>query len=610
MSLQSGASLARGEVSWDSLLAGVLQDGRAQVASAQGQAQVLVLGLLACAFLVLVLAAQLLVRRRTWPLAMARAARRHPARPGRRARPRVPPRRSARAPRRALPSPDWSLGDVGWGWSLPVLLLAAATAPVLGAATAARVTGGARVPANRTARRAAAQAVHLRRVALEVAVLVAAVLSFVALRQRGVAGEDATGGDATAASAVTWGVVAGALVLLRLLPPALRWALRGTRRSPGGVAFFIAARLTETGTRVLPVMVACVAVAQLTFGVALAATLRESQSTASLSAVGGDARLDSQPDPALTETAGEVAGAPGVAAAAAGRVEDGVRIAGQGGADYVRLVVVDAAAYEQLLASSDLPDAPQLARLRADGQGRVPALFLGGPDGLREEPNLRWEDTIVALDAVGTAPDVDASPDPVVVVDAEALAAAGVVAPPDTVWAVGPGAADALDAVAPGVTALESVVSYADDLERRRDAALPSAMVRLAAASSLLLLVLAMLGTALAAATEARGRAESIGRLRALGLQHRDLRRVLVGELALPVVVAGLVGFGLGVGSAHAALASMSLERLTGAGGVPDAVVPWWTALSVVALLACALVVAAVEWRRTRRTTLAELLRS
>ena len=43
----------------------------------------------------------------------------------------------------------------------------------------------------------------------------------------------------------------------------------------------------------------------------------------------------------------------------------------------------------------------------------------------------------MALDVVGEAPRVGAATDPVVVVDAAAFAAAGAVADPDTIWAVG-----------------------------------------------------------------------------------------------------------------------------------------------------------------------------
>lgn len=608
VSLQASAGLARGDIVWDSLLDGVLRDGRAQVASARGQAQVLLLGLLACTLLVLVLAAQLLVRRRTGVLSIAR-------------------QRGAALSDIAVELLIESLlvaglgaaiglgairllvGSAGWGWSIPVVIVAAAAAPVLGAVAAGRGAGARRVPANRTARRAAARALRLRRLALEGTVLAAAALSFVALRQRGVVG-GGDGGDLTSAGAATWSAVAGAVVLLRLLPPALLWALRRTRRSPGNVAFVVAARLTETGTRALPVLVVFVAVAQLTLAVALAATEREGQSAGALTAVGGDARLDTEPDAALRQIGLGVDDAPGVRAVAVGRVEDGVRISSQRGVEVVRLVVVDASSYQRLLEVSELGDAPQLARLRRTEDGQVPALVLGSDTGPRDGPILRWEDTTIPLDVVGTAPDVNASGGPVVVVDTESLADAGVVAPPDTMWVVGPDANSAIGAVDERASVAGSVVLYADELDRRRDAPLPSGIAGLAAASSMLLLVLAMLGTVLAAAAEAPSRGESLGRLRALGLPQRDLWRVVVGDLVVPVVVVAIAGLMWGVSCAYSVLDWLSLELLTGQPGPPEPLIPWWTALVVVALVSNALAVAGLEWRRVQRRALAQLLRS
>jgi putative ABC transport system permease protein len=155
-----------------------------------------------------------------------------------------------------------------------------------------------------------------------------------------------------------------------------------------------------------------------------------------------------------------------------------------------------------------------------------------------------------------------------------------------------------------------TVVRYADRLDARRAAPLPSALVRLAVASSALLLVFAVLGVVLAAAAESRTRDESLGRLRSLGLPDRDLRRVLAGEVTTPVVVAALTGLVLGASGALATFGSLSLEQVTGQQGTPDLVVPWWAALSGVVLVAGALLVAAGQWRRLRRRPLAELLRS
>jgi putative ABC transport system permease protein len=115
---------------------------------------------------------------------------------------------------------------------------------------------------------------------------------------------------------------------------------------------------------------------------------------------------------------------------------------------------------------------------------------------------------------------------------------------------------------------------------------------------------------ALAAATDAPARATSTGRLRALGSSDRDLRRTLLGELVTPVLMAAVTGLAVGVGCAYATLGELSLERLTAAPETPAPVVPWWTVSSVVLLLACAAVLALLDWRRVRRTPLAELLRT
>jgi len=503
-----------------------------------------------------------------------------------------------------------SLGDVGWSAALPVLVVAAAAAPVLGALLAGRA-GAPGTPANRTARLAVARALRLRRLAVEATVLIAATLSFVALRQRGVAGLDGDG-DLTAASAPTWWVVAGTLVVLRLLPTGIRLGLRTTGGSVGGVPFFVAARLAETASKVLPVLVVTVAVAQLTVAAAVAATEHRGQAEGALIAVGGDARLTAAPGDAVGDTARDVAAASGVRAAVAARVADGVLASSPASTASVRLVVVDAVGYERLLRSSDLPDAPQLGRLTAAAADRVPALLLGGDAELSDHLVVRWEGTAVPLDVVGVAPRVNGSIDPVVVVDVRAFAAAGAAVQPDTLWAVGPGAAAAVESAEQELASPSSshVVRYTEELDARRTAPLPSGLLRLAVAAACLLMLLGVLGVALAAAAQAPGRGESLGRLRALGLRDRDVARVRAGELVTPVAIAAAIGLMLGISCAYAMSGSFSLERITGQAGPPRLVVPWWTSLAGAVLLGAVLLAAAVEGRRLRRRALAELLRS
>lgn len=602
--LKASPGLARGEISWRSLLDTVLDGGRADVASARGQADVLLVGLHAAALLVLLLAAQLLARRRAGSVVLARE--RGASLAGIGAELLVEAFAVATAGvlagllvTRAL------VGDARWGWSTLILAVAALAGPVLGARTAAQATDVRRSPANRGARRVAARARQLQRHLAELAVLVAAALSLAALHQRGVVGPDGRG-DLMSASAVTWWAAVGALLVLRALAPLVRLLLRRSRRS-GRVRFFALAALAQSGTRVLPQLLVVVAVAQLTFGLALAATEHRGQAAGALRAVGGDARLTDTPDPSLVDTAASVATEPGVAGAVAARVEDGVRASSPRSAATVRLVVVDAAAYERLLSASPLPDSPGLDRLADPDGGGVPALVLGAEPGLRDGMVVRWEDTTVPLEVVGEAPQVGAAPDPVVVVDSAAFARSGAVANPNTLWAVGPGAAAAVRDVA-GPTA--TVSTYDDALAARRDAPLASGLVLLALCGSGLLLLFAVLGVVLAAAAERPSRRTALGRLRSLGLSDRDLRRVLVAELLAPVALGAVAGVALGLAATPATFGALALERVTGESTAPALVVPWWPLLAPVALCLTVLVVARAESARLRSTSLAELLRA
>ena len=76
--------------------------------------------------------------------------------------------------------------------------------------------------------------------------------SFTALLQRGVVDAAGDGGDLTAASAATWWSVAGALVLLRVLPPAPAAGAGARAPSTGAVGFVAAARLAGTSTPTTP----------------------------------------------------------------------------------------------------------------------------------------------------------------------------------------------------------------------------------------------------------------------------------------------------------------------------------------------------------------------
>lgn len=605
VALRATSGLDSGQTGWDSALDRVLDDASSQVDGARGRAQVVLVGLLTTAALTVVLAAQLLARRRADPLTLARE--RGATLPGIGVELAIESTLVSLAGAAVgVGVTAAALGSADGRWVLPVVAVAVLATPLLGTVEAARATSVRRVPANRAARRLAVRRRQVRRLLLEAGVVGLAAFTFLALQQRG-----PVAGDLTPSSApVVWALV-GALVLVRVLPRLVRRLLRRTSRSAGRLPFFVMAQVAGGGLRALPLVVVVVAVAQLTFASALAATQQRGQETGALLEVGGDARLRSIPALEVSERAAAVGQEPGVRAAVAARVADGTLVSSVSEGASVRLVVVDARAYERLLAASDLPDAPQLERLTAaGGEGApVPALLLGGPPGLENGLQLRWGEVELALDVVGEAPRADATTSPVVIVDAAAFAAAGAVADPDTIWAVGPGAAAAMRAAAEQDPA-DTVETYDDMLSTLRAAPLPTALVNLAVAASLLLVLLAGLGVVLGAAVDSPARGVALGRLRSLGLPDRELGRVVAGELLVPVLASVLTGLVVGVITAWATLGLLGLEEVTGQSRPPSLVVPPWTGLAILALPLTALALAVRQSGRLRRTSLAQLLRS
>ncbi|MEE6262814.1 ABC transporter permease [Plantactinospora sonchi] len=616
----SGSSSVRDQsLKWESQLDTVLRDARTQISAASAQAAVLLAGVLTATVLVLLLAADLLVRRRTPALGAARQ--RGAALPDLGAElliESVVLALSAAAVGLVLARA--AAAGVSWSWAVPVVLAGAVAGPAFGTLAAARASRDRRRPANRAARRWIRGTSQLRRTALEAAVLIAAVAAFVALHQRGLlpATPDGDTGELTGdlalpMTAPALGVLVGALVLLRLLPLGVWLALRQALRSRRPLAVFGAARAAETAGRALPLLVLVSATALASFTLILGTTVTRGLADGAWSAVGADARLDVGADaaastPALAE---RIAAAPGVGQVVVAQVTDSAHVFADSTLLAPRLVIVDAAAFQRLLAATPLPDAPALARLAAPGPGSgdVPALVRSSDGSLRTGSRLqlpRDDAPAIRLAAVGTAPSVGGATD-IVIVDATALAAAGLPAVPNTVWVTGPGAAQAVSGS--GVAA--DVVLRADVLRAQRAAPLTAGLLRLAWTAAVALLALGLLGLALAAAAGAAERWQTLTRLRTLGLRPRDARWVAAGELLPPVVVAAVCGPLLGALLARLTLGPLDLRLLTGQAAAPAAVLPWWMlGLVSVVLLAGAATVVPVESALRRRDRLGEVLRA
>ncbi|MEV2242636.1 ABC transporter permease [Micromonospora sp. NPDC049891] len=616
----SGSSAVRDDsLRWESSLDTVLRDARTQISAASAQAAVLLAGVLTATVLVLLLAADLLVRRRTPTLSAARQ--RGTALPDLGAELIIESTVvSLSAAAVGLALARAAAPGVSWIWTVPVVLTGAVAGPAFGTLAAARASRDRRQPANPAARRWILTTGRLRRAAVEAAVLIAAVAAFVALHQRGllpVAADGDTGeltGDLVLpVSAVALGVLAGALVLLRLLPVGVRFALRQALRSRRPLAVFGAARAATTAGRALPLLVLVSATALASFALVVGTTVARGLADGAWSTVGADARLDIGADaraatPALAE---RIAAAPGVGQVVVAQVTNSARVFTESTLLTPRLVIVDAAAFQRLLATTPLPDAPALARLTEPGPGPVdvPALIRSSdgdlPTGTRMQLP-RDDGPAIRLTVVGTAPSVGGASD-VVIVDAAALADAGLPAVPNTVWVTGPGAPQAVSST--GVTA--DVVLRTDVLEAQRVAPLTAGLLRLAWTAAAVLLALGLLGLTLAAAAGASERWQTLTRLRTLGLRPRDARWVAAGELLPPVVVAAVCGPLLGALLARLTLGPLKLRLLTGQAADPTAVLPWWLlGLMGVALLATAAVVVPVESTLRRRDRLGEVLRA
>ncbi|MBE1490801.1 ABC transporter permease [Plantactinospora soyae] len=620
--LSASSGVRDSSLRWETRFDAVLRQARIQVGAATAQASVLLVGILTVAVLVLVLAADLLVRRRS--LALTAARQRGAALPD------LASELLIESTLVTLLAAVAGLGlvvavapGISWRWAAPVLLAAAVAAPMLGTLTAARATRDRRVPANRGARRWIRRTGQLRRATLEVAVLVAAVAAFTALHQRGILpavsaaptgpgpGED--GGVALPASAPALGALTGALVLLRLLPLGTRLALRHSLRSRRPLAVFGAARAAVTSARVLPLLVLVTSVALASFALTLRATAVEGLAEGAWRTVGADARLDVSPAGAASTAAlaQRIAAAPGVRQVVAAQVIDGARLAVDSTLVAPRLVIVDAAALARLRAATPLPGGPELDRLAVTGAapGSVPALVRSADGRLRSgtRMELRREDgPSLQLAVVGAAPAVGDADD-VVIVDAAAIAAAGVPVVPNTVWAAGPGAGRA---VADSAVAADVVVRE-DVLAQRRTAPLSAGLLRLWAASIVMFLAMGLLGLALGAAAGAPERWQTLTRLRTLGVRPTEARRIAVGELLPPVVVAAVGGPLLGVVLAGLTIGPLALRLLTLQVADSTLVLPWWeVGLLSVALLVAVVVVVQVEFAVRRHRRLGEVLRA
>ena len=212
----------------------VLTKVRARVAATWSQALVVLAGLAGGAVLVLLVAADLLARRRSSALRTMRARGSSlagiAAGAGVESAVVVGVGAAVGLTFGALAAP----GAVTWPGVVVVVVVGVLAPPVFAAVTASR-SDARRVPTDRHSRRLAQRVRTVRRVSIEAALVVLAIAGLAALRHRGAASVSGPA-DLLLAAAPVLAAAAGALLLWRAVPVLLDGALRVARKSPQGWA--------------------------------------------------------------------------------------------------------------------------------------------------------------------------------------------------------------------------------------------------------------------------------------------------------------------------------------------------------------------------------------
>ncbi|MER0244254.1 FtsX-like permease family protein [Streptomyces sp. HSW2009] len=227
---------------------------------------------------------------------------------------------------------------------LPALLAAAAVAALACFALPVRAVAAHRRPLTSVERTDAVRVRPSRqRTVAELTGLVLAVGAVVALRQRGTANGEV---DALVSAApVLIGAIA-AMLLVRLYPLPLRLATRPANRRRGAVGFLALARAGRApATGALPLLALITALTTASFGGSVLAGVSDARERASLLAVGADARVDAHRN-LPKELAASLRAVRGVQQVLPAHIEYDLQLNDDG--SEIALVVLDPDAYNAL----------------------------------------------------------------------------------------------------------------------------------------------------------------------------------------------------------------------------------------------------------------------
>ncbi|MGH3682818.1 MAG: FtsX-like permease family protein, partial [Natronosporangium sp.] len=440
----------------------------------------------------------------------------------------------------------------------------------------------------------------LRRLTLELTVLVLAGLGVLLLRRRGLF---ASGGTDPYLSAVPLLLgLAVALLALRLYPWPLRLLGRLAARLRGAVTFVGVARAGRTAPAVaLPLVVLVVAISVGVFSGVLRDAVAEGRDRAAWWPLGGDVRVHGVAfDPGSGDA---LAGVPGVRAVAPMAVSSATQmsVAGDDIGIAVPVLAVDGPAYQKVLdaagidyrvpatltgtrpSSSPVPvllSARLADRITDHAAERAPGRDTDRPTG-QPEGKLGLGSGSLAYRAAGVIerfPGLPLSAELFAVVPLQAVPAdAGVLATDFAVAGAGTDPAKLADVASRRQYATVARISpagaaglQAPTLTTRADrvAAASSQLDRaLALAFGAGLLgagAIALLAVGFAIVVSARARGRMVSRLRTLGLPQRGARGLLLWEAVPLVGVAVLAGTGIGAVLPWLLGPALGVERFTG----------------------------------------------
>ena len=448
-----------------------------------------------------------------------------------------------------------------------------------------------------------------RRLVVEAAIAGAAVLGAYLLRRRGLEGSGSDGGgsfDPYLAGVPVLLALAGGILALRLYPVPIAAAARLARRGRGLVLHIGLSRAArQSNLAAAPLLVLLLALAIASFSSVMLSTIRTGQDRTGWRTIGADARVDAPEDQSLPPRVSARLEAVGDVARAY------VRDAGLGHeSEPTILLALELPAYERLVAGT--PAAfrlPRELRTQSPVPGAVPALVsTDWPGGGFFQVDLP-EGTVGFVQVAERAsfPGVS-SETPFAVVPLAALEEAAGGLATSRLYVRGASEAavrQAVDDEAPRA-AMASRSAVAADL---RASPLVEGALRAFRSAIVVAALYAGLAVALMVLITARSRTHELALVRTMGGSSRDAVGLTAVELAPFVVIAVLLGIGLGVATPYLISSGLDLAFFTGGESNPIAV-SWREAAALaagVAALVCASVLLVGE--RARRARLDRVLR-